>query len=268
MIFDPKGRVLLMGILNLTPDSFSDGGLYLDPSKGLDRALQMIEEGADIIDLGGESTRPGSSPVSLEEERRRVLPVLKKIRARTTVPISIDTQKAALAEEALQEGANIINDVSAATFDPEMAAVIVKHRSPLILMHKQGSPETMQKSPTYKDVVGEVFQYLQERIKTLVAQSIPRELLWVDPGIGFGKTFLHNKELLQNLPKLKPLECPIVVGVSRKSFLGQISGRPVEDRLIESLAASFYTVLQGANVLRVHDVLETKRVLKVLEALS
>lgn len=265
--FNFKKEIAVMGILNVTPDSFSDGDCWLDPEKALEQALKMAEEGADLIDIGGESTRPGAPSVSLEEEKKRVLPVLKKIRPRLSIPISIDTQKAALAREALEEGADLINDVSAATFDPEMASVVGKAGCPLVLMHMRGRPETMQKEIIYRDVVGEVLQYLQQRIESLSRIGVSRDRLIMDPGIGFGKEFEHNRQLLQNLRKFQTLECPVMVGVSRKSFLGKISGRVPQDRLLESVAASFYAALNGASILRVHDVAETRRVLNVAEAL-
>lgn len=254
--------ISIMGILNVTPDSFSDGGLYLNPDKALEKALQMEEEGADMIDIGGESTRPGALPVSLKDELERVLPILKKIAPRVKIPISMDTSKAAVASACLNEGASFINDVSALS-DPEMITVVARADVPVILMHRKGEPQTMQKNPFYEDVVSEVFEFLKERIDFCLCHSIKKEKIFVDPGIGFGKTTEHNLSLLQNLKTLQALGCPIVVGASRKNFLRNLFGEKPEEVLAGSLTAALLAVERGADILRVHDVAKTKEVIRL-----
>jgi len=256
-----------MGILNVTPDSFSDGGQFLHPDDAIRRALQMEEEGADIIDIGGESTRPGSRPVPAEEESRRVIPVVREVSRRCSCLVSIDTVKASVAEAALEAGAHIVNDVSALA-DEEMGGVIHDSGAGLVLMHMQGNPRTMQADPRYCDVAGEVRGFLEERIRRAAGFGIARERVAVDPGIGFGKTVEHNLELLRSLPALGDLGCPVLVGLSRKSFLGKLLGREAGDRLAGSLAASAFALMQGAHILRVHDVKEscdTARLVDILQ---
>jgi len=245
-----------MGILNATPDSFSDGGLYLDLEKALDHALQMQEEGADIIDVGGESTRPGSDPVPMEEEIRRVLPVLKKIIPRLKIPLSIDTRKAAVAEAALGEGAQIVNDISALR-DPQMPQVVQRNGATVILMHMRGEPKTMQENVRYDDPVVEIARYLKERILFAFGKGIPREKIWIDPGIGFGKRIEDNLEILKRLSDFKKLECPIVFGSSRKSFIRKLLGDDPQQVLMGSLVTAVLAAEHGASILRVHDVRET-----------
>lgn len=254
--------VSVMGILNVTPDSFSDGGLYLNPDRALERSLQMEEEGADFIDIGGESTRPGALPVSSEEELKRVLPVLKKIAPRVKIPISIDTRKASVAFACLNEGASLINDVSALS-DPEMVSVVARADVPVILMHCRGEPKTMQQNPFYQDVVSEVFEFLKERIDFCLRHSIKKEKIFVDPGIGFGKTMEHNLSLLQNLKVLQALGCSIVIGVSRKTFIRKLFGEKLEEILAGSLTAALLAIERGAKILRVHDVAKTKAVIRL-----
>jgi len=256
---NPDGRVLIMGILNVTPDSFSDGGRFLSPDAAVERALAMEKEGADIIDVGGESSRPGAEPVPVEEELRRVLPVLERLRGKLRIPISIDTTKAEVAEAALRAGASIVNDISALRFDPAMAPLVAKFGAGLVLMHMLGTPKTMQQAPHYEDVVTEVRDFLAERAQYAQSQGIPREAIAVDPGIGFGKTVEHNLELLRRLPELVELGFPVLVGPSRKSFIGAILGLGVEERLEGTLAACAVAVVRGANILRVHDVKEVRR---------
>ena len=253
------GRVLVMGALNVTPDSFSDGGAFLDPDAAADRALAMEREGADIIDIGGESSRPGAEPVPLEEELRRVLPVLERLRGRLRIPISIDTTKAEVAEAALQAGAEIVNDISALRFDPRMGEVVAKSGAGLVLMHMRGTPKTMQQDPTYADVVAEVRDFLAQRVEHAVSLGIDRELIAIDPGIGFGKTVEHNLELLRRLPELCELGHPVLVGPSRKSFIGAVLDLPVEERLEGTLAACAVAVVRGADIVRVHDVRAVRR---------
>ena len=256
---NPDGRVLIMGILNVTPDSFSDGGRFLSPDAAVKRALIMEKEGADIIDVGGESSRPGAEPVPVEEELRRVIPVLERLRGKLRIPISIDTTKAEVAEAALRAGASIVNDISALRFDPAMASVVAEFGAGLVLMHMLGTPKTMQQAPHYEDVVREVRDFLAERALYAQSQGIPREAIAVDPGIGFGKTVEHNLELLRRLPELVELGFPVLVGPSRKSFIGAILGLGVEERLEGTLAACAVAVVRGADILRVHDVREVRR---------
>ena len=256
---NPDGRVLIMGILNVTPDSFSDGGRFLSPDAAVKRALIMEKEGADIIDVGGESSRPGAEPVPVEEELRRVIPVLERLRGKLRIPISIDTTKAEVAEAALRAGASIVNDISALRFDPAMASVVAEFGAGLVLMHMLGTPKTMQQDPHYEDVVREVREFLAERALYAQSQGIPREAIAVDPGIGFGKTVEHNLELLRRLPELVELGFPVLVGPSRKSFIGAILGLGVEERLEGTLVACAVAVVRGADILRVHDVREVRR---------
>ena len=258
---------LVMGILNVTPDSFSDGGRFSRADQAVEQALRMVEAGASIIDIGGESTRPGAAPVSTEEELARVIPVIRALAGRIDRLISVDTRKAAVAEQALGLGAHIINDVSALTHDPAMAAVAQKFGAGIVLMHMKGEPGTMQKDPRYEQVVTDVVEFLASRIRDLVARGLARETMAVDPGIGFGKTLEHNLELIARLEKLAELGRPIVMGLSRKSFLGKITGREVHDRLAGSLAAAAYAVTRGANIIRVHDVKESCDVVRVVDML-
>lgn len=264
---DTEDRTLVMGVLNVTPDSFSDGGRFLDAERAVAHALQLVAEGADLLDIGGESTRPGAMPVSEEEELRRVLPVLQAVRAQTRVPLSVDTRKAAVAEAALEAGAEIINDVSALTADPEMPAVAARYRAGVILMHLQGDPLTMQVNPQYGDVVEDVRDYLRGRLERLASDGLVPETMAVDPGIGFGKNLEHNLRLLARLDRLVALGRPVVVGVSRKSFLGRITGREVGERLAGSLAAAAWAIGQGARVIRVHDVKESCDLVRVVDML-
>jgi len=256
-----------MGILNVTPDSFSDGGRYLDPAE-LDRRLDvLLEEGADIIDIGGESSRPFAEPVPVEEELRRVLPAIEAARRKTDRPISIDTTKAEVARRALAAGADIVNDISALRFDPEMVAVVRDHRCPVIIMHMRGEPRTMQIDPRYTDVVAEVHRFLADRVQELRDQGIESEII-VDPGIGFGKSVEHNLSLLKHLDRFSDLGCPVLVGHSRKSFIGAILDLPVGERDEATAIVSSYCVLKGADILRVHDVRRTRAVLTMLGAIE
>jgi len=255
-----------MGILNVTPDSFSDGGRFVERGRAVEQARQMVAAGADLIDVGGESTRPGALAVPVEEEMQRVVPVVAELAAQRSVVISVDTTKAAVAAAALGAGARVVNDISALRFDAELAAVVREHGAGVVLMHMQGTPGTMQANPQYGDVVGEVREFLAERIEWAVAQGIGREQIAVDPGIGFGKTAEHNLELLARLAELTTLGCPVLVGASRKSFIGKITGRAVEGRLAGSVAVATWSVAQGARILRVHDVAETVDAVRLTEA--
>jgi len=257
-----------MGILNVTPDSFSDGGEHLDPDEAVAHGLGMAGEGADIVDVGGESTRPGAAEVPEEEEVRRTVPVIEALTSGTDTIISIDTMKAGVARQAIAAGASIINDVSALTHDPGMVEVAAESGAGVVLMHMLGTPRTMQDSPEYDDVVASVRDYLAARVEDVVAAGVDRECLAVDPGIGFGKTVKHNVRLLAELRALAGLGLPVVVGLSRKSFLGKLTGCDVGERLAPSIAALAFSVLEGANVMRVHDVRESRAAITVIEALA
>jgi len=257
----------LMGILNVTPDSFSDGGQHFDPSEALAHARAMTDEGADILDVGGESTRPGAAPVPLEEEIARTAPVIAAIRAETALPISIDTRKTPVADEAVRAGAGLVNDVSGFTFDAALAPFASEHALPVCIMHAQGTPETMQHDPRYDDVLLDVYDWLAARVEALTALGIPRGRIAVDPGIGFGKTRAHNLRLLQGLSLFHGLGCPVLLGASRKRFIGDLTGTPVAaDRVPGSLAVAVMAAAQGAQIMRVHDVAETRAALSMWEA--
>lgn len=255
----------LMGVVNVTPDSFSDGGSFLDPGDARDHGLRLIEAGADILDIGGESTRPGAPPVPADEEMRRVIPVVERLSGEGVL-VSVDTSKAEVAEAAIIAGADIVNDVTALG-DPEMAGVCAGHGVGLVLMHMLGTPRTMQADPTYEDVVAEVREFLAERLRVAIAAGVREERVWLDPGIGFGKTVEHNLELIAGIPRIADLGRPVLVGVSRKSFLGKITGREVDERLGAGIAANVACLAGGATILRVHDVRETKEAIQIAEAI-
>jgi dihydropteroate synthase len=255
-----------MGVVNVTPDSFSDGGLFLDPERAIRHGRELVRDGADLLDVGGESTRPGAGGVSAEQELARVGPVLEGLRG-VGAPISIDTSKAAVAAAALDAGAEIVNDVTALRSDPALAAVCAERDCGLVLMHMKGTPRTMQESPAYADVVDEVRRFLSERIELATAAGIAEERIWIDPGIGFGKTVDHNLELLRRLGELRELGRPIVIGTSRKSFIGSLTGRDVHDRLGGTIASNVLALDAGAEVLRVHDVAEARQAMRVAEAI-
>ncbi|MBI3610967.1 MAG: dihydropteroate synthase [Nitrospirae bacterium] len=256
-----------MGILNVTPDSFSDGSLFLKTEDAVRRAERMAEEGADLIDIGGESSRPGSDPVPMEEEIRRVVPVIERLAKRLPIPISIDTTKAEVARRALSAGARIINDISALRFDPEMAPLAAREGVPVVLMHMQGRPKDMQVQPVYTDVVREIIDFLEARIRLAEAAGIHRDRIIVDPGIGFGKTADHNLEILSRLEEFRSLECPMLIGPSRKSFIGQVLGLPVEERIEGTAAAAAIGTFLGAAIIRVHDVRAMGRVVRMADAI-
>jgi dihydropteroate synthase len=255
----------LMGVVNVTPDSFSDGGRYLDAGAAVAHGEKLLRDGAEILDVGGESTRPGAVEVDEAEELRRVEPVVKALSGETSV--SIDTSKLAVAEAALNAGASIVNDVTALRRDPEMAALCAERGVGVVLMHMPGNPRTMQDDPTYGDVVGDVKAFLAERVEVAVAAGVAEERIWLDPGIGFGKTVEHNLELLRRLAELRGLGLPLVIGTSRKSFIGRIDGSAVDERLGGSVASSVLAVAEGADVLRVHDVAEMTQAMRVAEAI-
>jgi len=256
---------LVMGILNVTPDSFSDGGLYADKSRAIERALEMCDQGAGWIDVGGESTRPGSSAVALEEELKRVIPVVEALASRGVI-VSIDTTKAAVAREALAAGASIVNDVSALSVDPLMAPVCAEYGVPVVLMHMRGTPRTMQLDTAYSDIVGDVYGYLWSRVEHAVKSGISRESIIIDPGLGFGKSVQGNFRLVKDLKEFKSLGLPILVGPSRKSFIGATIGADSSERLSGTLAASVIAIVNGANILRVHDVKEAVEAATVADA--
>jgi dihydropteroate synthase len=256
-----------MGVLNVTPDSFYDGGVYFDPARAVGRGLELAAEGADIIDVGGESTRPGSEPIPADEELRRILPVVEALRKETKVLISVDTTKSEVAQTALAKGADIINDISAGRFDGRMLDVAARSGAGLILMHMKGTPRTMQLSPHYGDVLAEVKAFLRERIEAAVAAGVKRESLIIDPGIGFGKRLEHNLVLLRNIPSLTELGRPVLVGISRKSFIGHILNLEARERLEGTVAAAVLSVAGGASFLRVHDVRAVSRAVAVAEAI-
>ena len=259
---------LVMGVLNVTPDSFSDGGLYLDPDSAVAHGLELVEQGADIVDVGGESTRPGAEPVPEEEELRRILPVIERLVAEGPhARISVDTTKAAVARAALERGAEIVNDVSALRFSPDMAGAIADSGCHCIVMHMLGEPRTMQREPRYEDVVAEVRAFLEERLAFALDRGIAEERIWLDPGIGFGKTVEHNLELLRRLDEIVAIGRPVVVGTSRKSFLGKLTGGKDEsERLAGTLATNVLAFERGASVFRVHDVAEVSDALRVAAA--
>lgn len=265
---DFSQRAYIMGVLNLTPDSFFDGRRFLEPEAAVQHAFRMEAEGADIIDLGGESTRPGAQAVPLKEEFRRVLPVLKRLSGRLKVPISIDTYKSEVAERCIQCGAEMVNDISGLYFDPRMKEIVARHQVPVIVMHMKGTPRDMQKDPQYRDLIGEILSFFRESISRADAAGVPADKIIIDPGIGFGKSFAHNLDILKGLESFKVLGKPIMVGVSRKSFLGKILDLPVDERLEGSIAAALYAVLRGANIVRVHDVAATVRALRTVEAIQ
>ena len=258
---NPKKRTLVMGIVNVTPDSFSDGGKYFAPITAIDFAFKLIDEGADIIDIGGESTRPGADKVSCSEELARVIPVIEGIRSNNNkILISIDTTKSVVAKEAVEAGANIINDVSGLSFDNQMPETIAQLKAPVIIMHMKGNPSDMQENPKYKDVIDEIITYFKEKINIAINSGIEREMIILDPGIGFGKTVEHNFKILSELNRFNNLELPLLIGPSRKSFIGLTLNLPPEDRLDGTAATVAVGVNNGARIVRVHDVRNMKRV--------
>jgi len=266
---DFSQKTYIMGILNVTPDSFSDGGQYFDKSTAIKRAIQMVEDGADIIDIGGESTRPGSQPLAIEEELRRTLPVIEALTKEINAPISIDTYKSEVAKRALDAGAAMVNDISGLRFDPEMPKVVSAYKVPVVIMHIKGLPRDMQKNPVYEALIPEIMDYLRESIKSAKESGIAEDMIIIDPGIGFGKTFEHNLEIIHNLYNFTLLEKPVLVGLSRKAFIGKILGDvPAGERLEGTAAAIAISIINGANIIRVHDVKEMVKVAKVANAVK
>jgi len=265
--FTLGGRTLLMGILNVTPDSFSDSGLHFNKEKAIAHGLRMVEEGANLLDIGGESTRPGSKPLELEEELRRVIPVIESLVKEVDVPISIDTYKSKVAQKAIEVGAEIINDISGLNFDQNLAQVAAKGNAPLILMHIRGTPETMQKDVHYDSLFSEILQYLKDSIQKAESAGLDPEQIIIDPGIGFGKTLDDNLLIIKNLSEFRVLGKPILLGTSRKSFIGKILNAEVEDRLEGTLSSIAIGVLNGAHIIRCHDVLQAKKAIAIADAI-
>ncbi|MGD9038106.1 MAG: dihydropteroate synthase [Desulfobacteraceae bacterium] len=261
-------RTHIMGVLNVTPDSFSDGGIYLEKDKAIAHGLSMAREGADIIDVGGESTRPYSEKMSAEEELDRVIPVIQALSKDVEIPISIDTCKAEVARQALKAGASMINDISALRFDPEMTLVAAEAGVPVILMHMQGTPTDMQKDPTYKDLIPEIMEFLKSAMDKAVAGGIRKDMIIVDPGIGFGKTFDHNLQIIRELQAFNALERPILLGASNKAFIGHILQKEPHERDTGSVAAVAAGVLNGAHIVRVHNVKKTIESVKIIDAIK
>lgn len=261
-------RPMLMGVVNVTPDSFFDGGRFLDPQAAVAHALRLVEEGADLLDIGAESTRPGATPVDEAEESRRLIPVVTAVAKAVAVPISVDTSKAGVAKAALDAGAVIVNDVTALRGDPAMVELVAETGAGLVLMHMQGTPRTMQEAPHYHDVVEEVGVFLAERARWAMERGVTKSQILLDPGVGFGKVLVHNLDLLARLRILTNLGFPLLVGLSRKGFIGQLLDRPVQDRAWGTAAAVALAVEQGANILRVHDVAAMRDVVKVAAAIS
>lgn len=259
-------QTLLMGVLNVTPDSFSDGGIFFDKEKAIARGLKMVEEGANFIDIGGESTRPGSKPLGLDEELRRVIPVIEFLAKEVDVPISIDTYKSAVAKKAIEAGAQLINDISGLHLDPSLSQVAAKEDVPLVLMHIRGNPETMQKNIHYESLFSEIIQYLKDSIQRAESAGVDSEQIIIDPGIGFGKTVEDNLLILKNLQEFKILGKPLLLGTSRKSFIGKILNADVTERLEGTLSTIVAGVLNGAHIIRCHDVIQAKRAITIADA--
>jgi dihydropteroate synthase len=257
-------KTLIMGILNVTLDSFSDGGLFADVDTAVAHGKKMVSDGADLIDVGGESSRPGSVPLSEKEELDRILPVVTRLLDEVSVPISIDTYKPLVAEACLKAGAHLINDITGLT-NPEMRKVVANYKVPVVLMHMKGKPKTMQQNPTYQDMLGEITAFFREQITKARKEGIQH--IVIDPGIGFGKTVEHNLQILKHLGIFKTLGCPVLVGPSRKSFIGVITGESVKERLDGTLAAVTVAIMNGTNIVRVHDVKECKRAIQIVDAI-
>ena len=267
--YDLSQRTLLMGALNVTPDSFSDGGRFFDEEKALEQGLRLAAGGADVLDIGGESTRPGAKPLEEEEEKQRIIPIIRNLAQKIDIPISVDTRKAAVAEEALEAGAEMINDISALRFDRRMAEVVAKRKVPVVLMHMRGRPETMQLDIHYDDLLGEILRFFRERVEFAESRGIPAEQIILDPGIGFGKSLeeQHNLILIKHLSRFKTLGKPLLIGTSRKAFLGRILGLPPLEREEGTMATVAIAIFNGANIVRVHEVEKMRRAVQVADAL-
>ncbi len=260
-------RTLIMGILNVTPDSFSDGGLFAEVEKAVEHAKNMVAEGADIIDVGGESSRPGADTVSVEVEKARVLPVIERLAGTVEVPISIDTYKSSVARDALNMGACMVNDITALRGDPDMASVVAEAGVPVVLMHMKGTPRDMQLDPHYDSLISEITSFLSIRIQAAMDAGISQNQIIIDPGIGFGKTVAHNLEIIRRLSEFKPLGKPILIGTSRKSFIGKVLGLSTDDRLEGTAASIAVAIANGADIVRIHDVKEVARVVSMTDAI-
>ena len=260
-------KTLIMGIVNVTPDSFSDGGLFFNTNRAVDHALKLVDEGADILDIGGESTRPGAASISVKEELNRVIPVIDKLSLQSEAIISVDTHKPVVAEEAINAGASIINDIGANNNNSKMWNVISSTKAGYICMHMQGSPESMQKNPFYEDVISDVCNFFQERLNSFEEHGISAEQIAFDPGIGFGKSLKHNIELMSQLNKFNMFQRPVLIGASRKSFIEKLLGTPVEKRLPASLTCATWAIMQGSQIIRAHEVAETVQAVRMAEAL-
>ncbi|MGB2630863.1 MAG: dihydropteroate synthase [Candidatus Omnitrophota bacterium] len=260
-------RTCIMGVLNVTPDSFSDGGRYIDPEKAAERIKGMVDEGADVIDIGGESTRPGADGISTSEELQRIMPVIKAVKGTLSVPLSVDTYKSEVARQALMGGVSIVNDITALHGDPEMAGTIAEFDAGVVLMHMKGTPATMQKSPDYGDVIEEILSYLEGSIRIALDAGIDPEKIIIDPGIGFGKKLEHNLAILKDLKRLRQLGKPLLVGTSRKSFIGELTGKDIRDREFGTAASVALAAANGADMIRVHDVGSMKDVMRVVDAI-
>lgn len=263
-------RTHIMGVINVTPDSFSDGGFFFDPDRAVDHALELVDEGADIVDIGGETTRPGSKPITAEAEISRVIPVIERLARKIDVPISIDTYKSLVAERAIEAGAEIINDISALNFDPKMVEIASRHDVPVVLMHIKGTPENMQQNPCYESLISEIIEYLKDSIEMAEKAGIDPHKIIIDPGIGFGKSLDdgHNLKIINRLSEFKSLGKPILVGPSRKAFIGKILDADVTQREEGTAAAVSAAVLNGANIVRVHNVGMIKKVVRVIDAIK
>lgn len=267
--FDFTQKTYIMGILNVTPDSFSDGGLFLDRENAVQQALRMQAEGADIIDIGGESTRPGAEKVSVKDEIKRVVPIIEVLANNVDVPISIDTYKSEVADAAVKAGASMINDISGLRFDPKMAKVAARHKVPVVIMHIKGTPQDMQKNPTYKSLIPEITAYFHECIQVARDAGIPDDMIIIDPGIGFGKTVKHNLEIIKRLKDFEGFEKPILLGPSRKAFIGKLLGDvPTTERVEGTASAIAIGIFNGANIIRIHDVKEMVKVAKIADGVK
>jgi dihydropteroate synthase len=266
---DLSTKTCIMGILNVTPDSFTDGGIFFQRDSAVEHGLRMAEHGADIIDIGGESTRPGSVPVDYEEEVRRTIPVIESLSRRINFPISIDTYKADVAKRALDAGASMVNDISGLRFDPDMAGVVAEYRVPVVVMHIRGTPKNMQVNPEYEALIPEIMDYLRGSMRLAVDAGVGEDMIIIDPGIGFGKTLEHNLQILKHLHKFTLLGKPLLVGPSRKAFIGKLLGdAPTSERMEGTAAAVAISIMNGANIVRVHDVKEMVKVAKVADAIK
>jgi len=266
---DFSQKTCIMGILNITPDSFSDGGRFFDPASAIDRGIQMAEEGADVVDIGGESTRPGSEPLSVKEELRRTIPVIETLSREIDIPLSIDTYKSEVAKRALDAGASMVNDISGLRYDHAMPEVVAEYKVPVAIMHMKGTPKDMQKNPVYEALIPEIMDYLRGGIRLAMESGVSEDKVIIDPGIGFGKTFEHNLEIIHRLEEFTLLEKPILIGPSRKAFIGKVLGDlPPEDRFEGTAAVIAVSIMNGANIVRVHDVSEMSRVAKLADAIK